>query len=105
MNKVKNEDYKEKDIVWAKVKGGQWWPSVISQVSIKQITTLGKTTKKKIYTIELIGEKNSAKVTSEKIEWFFKNFDKHANTNNPSLVKSIELAIKIFDKKKLENKE
>ena len=105
MNKVKNEDYKEKDIVWAKVKGSQWWPSVISQVSIKQITTLGKTTKKKIYTVELIGEKYSAKVTSEKIEWFYINFDKHANTYDPSLVKSIELAKKIFEKQKLENKE
>ena len=64
-----------------------------------------KTTKEKIYTIELIGEKSSAKVTSEKIESFIKNFDKHANTNNPSLVKSIELAKKIFDKKNKKDEE
>ena len=64
-----------------------------------------KNHKKKIYTVELIGEKYSAKVTSEKIEWFYINFDKHANTYDPSLVKSIELAKKIFEKKKLENKE
>jgi len=105
MSEVENEDYKEKDIVWTKVKGNQWWPSLITQVSIKQITTLGKTTKEKIYTIELIGEKSSAKVTSEKIESFIKNFDKHANTNNPSLVKSIELAKKIFDKKNKKDEE
>jgi hypothetical protein len=72
MSEVENDDYKEKDIVWTKVKGNQWWPSLITQVSIKQITTLGKTTKEKIYTIELIGEKSSAKVTSEKIESFIK---------------------------------
>ena len=96
MSEVENEDYKEKDIVWAKVKGNQWWPSLISQVSIKQITTLGKTTKEKIYIIELIGEKNCAKVTSEKIELFFKSFDKHANTNNPIFSKENRISQKNF---------
>ena len=84
MSEVENDDYKEKDIVWAKVKGYPWWPSLISQVSIKQITSLGKTTKEKMYTIEFIGEKFNAKVCSEKIEPFIKNIDKHSNTKNTS---------------------
>ena len=105
MSESENEDYKEKDIVWAKIKGYQWWPSLISQISFKQQTTLGKTQKEKIYTIELIGEKTNMKVSSEKIEPFIKNYDKHANTKNSSLLKSIESAKKICDKKNKKEKE
>ena len=104
MSESENEDYKEKDIVWAKIKGYLWWPSLISQISFKQQTTLGKTSKEKIYSIELIGEKTNMKVSSEKIEPFIKNFDKHANTKNSSLLKSIELAKKICEKKKQKRK-
>ena len=39
------------------------------------------------------------KVSSEIIEPFIKNYDKHANTKDSSLLKSIELAKKICDKK------
>ena len=105
MSESENEDYKEKDIVWAKIKGYQWWPSLISQISFTQQTTLGKTQKEKIYTIELIGEKTNMKVSSEKIEPFIKNYDKHANTKNSSLLKSIESAKKICDKKNKKEKE
>ena len=105
MSEVENDDYKEKDIVWAKVKGYPWWPSLISQVSIKQITSLGKTTKEKMYTIELIGEKFNAKVCSEKIEPFIKNIDKHTNTKNTSLLKSIDIAKKFIEKKNKKEKD
>ena len=105
MSESENEDYKEKDIVWAKIKGYLWWPSLISQISFKQQTTLGKTSKEKIYSIELIGEKTNMKVSSEKIEPFIKNFDKHANTKNSSLLKSIELAKKICEKKNKKEKD
>ena len=105
MSEIENDDYKEKDIVWAKLKGN-WWPSVISQISYKPLTSMGKTTKEKIYTIELIGEKTNFKVSSGKIESFIKNYEKHANTKNISLLKSIELAKKLWDKKnKKENEE
>ena len=105
MSEVKNEDYKEKDIVWANVKGYSWWPSLISKVSIKQITTLGKTTKEKMYTIELLGEKFNTKVSSEKIEPFMKNIDKHTNNKNTSLVKSIDIAKRLIEKKNKKEKE
>ena len=105
MSEIENEEYKEKDIVWAKTKGYPWWPSTISQISYKSLTTLGKTNKEKVYTIELIGEKNSAKVSSEKIEPFIKNYDKHANTKNSILLKSIETAKKMCEKKTKKEKE
>ena len=108
MSDIQNEDYKEKDLVWARIKGYPWWPSQISQISLKPITTLGKNTKEKIFTIEMLGEKNIVKVSSEKIEPFIKNYDKHANTKNTSLLKSIEIAKKIYEKnfkKEKENEE
>ena len=105
MSEVENEDYKEKDIVWANVKGYSWWPSLISKVSIKQITTLGKTTKEKMYTLELLGEKFNTKVSSEKIEPFMKNIDKHTNNKNTSLVKSIDIAKRLIEKKNKKEKE
>ena len=105
MSDIQNEDYKEKDLVWVKLKGYPWWPSQISQISSKPITTLGKNTKEKIYTIELIGEKNTLKVSSERLEPFNKNYDKHINTKNTSLLKSIELAKKIYEKNSKKEKE
>ena len=105
MSEIENEDYKEKDLVWAKVKGYPWWPSLISQISSKSLTTFGKTIKEKIYTVELIGEKIISKVSSEKIESFSKNYDKHASTKNESLLKIIESAKKICEKKNKKEKE
>ena len=94
-----NIEYKEKDIVWAKVKGYPWWPSIISQISFCNVQENGENKKEKVYSIEFIGEKNNAKVLKEKIEQFNKNYDQHSNTKNPILLKSIELAKKKIAKK------
>ena len=93
------EDYKEKDIVWVKAKGHPWWPSIINHISFRNIQTNGENIKEKIYSIEFIGEKNNFKVTKEKIEPFYKNYDQHINTKNHLLIKSIELAEKTIEKK------
>ena len=97
--KEANTEYKEKDIVWAKVKGYPWWPSIITHISFRNNQVNGENIKEKIYTIEFIGEKNNAKVTREKIESFNKNYELHTNTKNPILIKSIELAKKNIEKK------
>ena len=92
-------EYKEKDLVWAKVKGYPWWPSIIGHISFHNIQSNGENIKEKIYSIELIGEKNNnIKVSKEKIEPFMKNYDKYSNTKNPTLLKSIELAKKFTEK-------
>ena len=94
-------EYKEKDIVWAKIKGYPWWPSIISHISFRNTQTNGENIKEKIYSIELIGEKNNniSKVSKEKIEPFINNYDKYTNPKNPTLLKSIELAKKYTEKK------
>ena len=97
-NEDKN-DYKEKDIVWAKAKGYPWWPSIITHISFNNIQRNGENIKEKLYSIEFIGEKNVIKLPKEKIEPFTKNYEQHRNTKNTSLLKSIELAKKIYDKK------
>ena len=97
--KEANTEYKEKDIVWAKVKGYPWWPSIITHISFRNNRASGENIKEKIYTIEFIGEKNNAKVSKEKIETFNKNYELHTNTKNPLLIKSIELAKKNIEKK------
>ena len=94
-----NIEYKENDIVWVKVKGYPWWPSIIKHISFRNIQSYDHNIKEKIYTIELIGEKINTKVSKDKIESFKKNYDQHTNTKNISLLKSIETANKIYDKK------
>ena len=94
-----NIEYKENDIVWAKVKGYPWWPSIIKHISFRNIQSYEHNIKEKIYTIELIGEKINTKVSKDRIESFKKNYDQHNNTKNISLLKSIETANKIYDKK------
>ena len=94
-----NIEYKENDIVWVKVKGYPWWPSIIKHISFRNIQSYDHNIKEKIYTIELIGEKINTKVSKDKIESFKKNYDQHINTKNISLLKSIETANKIYDKK------
>ena len=102
MRKDENEDkleYKEKDIVWAKVKGYPWWPSIISNISFHNITSEGENLKENIYSIEFIGEKIKAKLSKEKIEPFNENYEQHINTKNTLLLRSIEIAKKCLDKK------
>ena len=102
MRKDENEDkmeYKEKDIVWAKVEGYPWCPSTISNISFHYISSEEENLKENIYSIEFIGEKIKAKLPKEKIEPFNKNYEQHINTSNTLLLKSIELAKNIIEKK------
>ena len=89
---------KEKDIVWAKIKGYPWWPGIIRNISNHLQTNPKGISKRKIYTVDFIGNKSHGEVTKKDIQSFRYYYEEHCKTKNPSLMKSIELA------KKLENK-
>ena len=89
---------KEKDIVWAKIKGYPWWPGIIRNISNHLQTNPKGISKRKIYTVDFIGNKSHGEVTKKDIQSFRYYYEEHCKTKNPSLIKSIELA------KKLENK-
>ena len=93
-------ELKEKDIVWAKIKGYPWWPGTIrnifyyhSQNSYKGIS------KRKKYIIDFIGNKSHGEVNKNDIKLFKPNYEEHCKTKNPSLIKSIELANKLYQEK------
>ena len=89
---------KEKDIVWAKIKGYPWWPGIIRNISNHLQTNPKGISKRKIYTVDFIGNKSHGEVSKKDIQSFRYYYEEHCKTKNPSLMKSIELA------KKLENK-
>ena len=89
---------KEKDIVWAKIKGYPWWPGIIRNISNHLQTNSKGISKRQKYTVDFIGNKSHGEVTKKDIQSFRYYYEEHCKTKNPSLMKSIELA------KKLENK-
>ena len=89
---------KEKDIVWAKIKGYPWWPGIIRNISNHLKTNSKGISKRQKYTVDFIGNKSHGEVTKKDIQSFRYYYEEHCKTKNPSLMKSIELA------KKLENK-
>lgn len=91
---------KEKDIVWAKVKGYPWWPGTIRNISCHPNSLNYKgISKKKTYIIDFIGNKSHGEVTKNDIKSFKQNYEEHCKTKNASLMKSIELAKKLYQEK------
>ena len=98
MDSNKESDFKEKEIIWAKIKEYPWWPGIIKHISYRGIHTNDELIKQKIYTIDFIGEKNHVKLSKDKIESFIPNFEIHSNTKKSNLLKSIEIAKKLYYK-------
>ena len=99
MEKLKDSEFKLKDIVWAKAKGNPWWPGIIKKISFYNIPKSNQIVKEKIFTIDFIGEKSHVKLTKDNIELFLDNYKKHFSAKQPSLIRSIKLAKKMCDKK------
>ena len=91
---------KEKDIVWAKVKGYPWWPGTIRNI-LNHPTPINNKfiSKKKTYIIDFIGNKSHSEVAKSDVKLFKQNYEEHCKTKNPSLIKSIELANKLYREK------
>ena len=89
-------DFKEKEIVWAKIKDFPWWPGIIQKISFIKNET--ENTSEKIYNIDLIGQNFHAKLTKNNIESFINNFQEHIQTNKQNLLSSIELAQKLYER-------
>ena len=91
---------KEKDIVWAKIKGYPWWPGTIRHIFYYQNQNSYKGIyKRKKYIIDFIGNKSHGEVNKNDIKLFKPNYEEHCKTKNQALIKSIELANKIYQEK------
>ena len=97
---MRHGEPKEKDIVWAKVKGYPWWPGTIRNI-LNHPTPINNKfiSKKKTYIIDFIGNKSHGEVAKSDVKLFKQNYEEHCNTKNPSLIKSIELANKLYREK------
>ena len=88
---------KEKDIVWAKIKGYPWWPGTIRNIFCYQTQNSYKgISKRKKYIIDFIGNKSHGEVNKNDIKLFKPNYEEHCKIKNPALIKSIELANKLY---------
>ena len=91
---------KEKDIVWAKIKGYPWWPGTIRHIFYYQNQNSYKGIyKRKKYIIDFIGNKSHGEVNKNDIKLFKPNYEEHCKTKNQALIKSIELANKLYQEK------
>ena len=91
---------KEKDIVWAKIKGYPWWPGTIRHIFYYQSQNSYKGIyKRKKYIIDFIGNKSHGEVNKNDIKLFKPNYEEHCKTKNQALIKSIELANKLYQEK------
>ena len=98
-------ELKEKDIVWAKIKGYPWWPGIIRHIFYYQSQNSYKgISKRKKYIIDFIGNKSHGEVNKNEIQLFKPYYEEHCKTKNPALIKSIELATKLYlEKNNLKN--
>ena len=91
---------KEEDIVWAKIKGYPWWPGTIRHIFYYQSQNSYKGIyKRKKYIIDFIGNKSHGEVNKNDIKLFKPNYEEHCKTKNQALIKSIELANKLYQEK------
>lgn len=92
-------ELKERDIVWAKVKGNNWWPGLIKHISFRSVQTNNETIiKEKVYSILFFGGGDKVKLTRKKLEPFLEGFEIHSKTKKSSLLKAIAEAKKLYEK-------
>lgn len=93
-----NDFFEEKEIIWAKIEGYPWWPSIIISKE-KNIES-----KEYIYSIILIGPYIRSNLTNNFISKFKKNYNQYSKTKDKELTEAINQANIINDIKDIEEK-
>ena len=93
-----NDIFEEKEIIWAKIEGYPWWPSIIISKE-KNIES-----KEYIYSIILIGPYIRSNLTNNFISKFKKNYNQYSKTKDKELTEAINQADIINDIKDIEEK-
>ena len=93
-----NEFYEEKEIIWAKIEGYPWWPSII--ISKEK----NAESKQYIYSIILIGPYIRSNLNINFISKFKKNYNQYSKTKDKELTEAINQADIINDIKDIEEK-
>ena len=93
-----NDFFEEKEIIWAKIEGYPWWPSII--ISKEKNTE----SKEYIYSIILIGPYIRSNLNINFISKFKKNYNQYSKTKGKELTEAINQADIINDIKDIEEK-
>ncbi len=93
-----NDFFEEKEIIWAKIEGYPWWPSIIISKE-KNIES-----KEYIYSIILIGPYIRSNLNINFISKFKKNYNQYSKTKDKELIEAINQADIINDIKDIEEK-
>ena len=93
-----NDFFEEKEIIWAKIEGYPWWPSII--ISKEKSTE----SKEYIYSIILIGPYIRSNLNINFISKFKKNYNQYSKTKDKELTEAINQADIINDIKDIEEK-
>ena len=93
-----NDFFEEKEIIWAKIEGYPWWPSII--ISKEKNTE----SKEYIYSIILIGPYIRSNLNINFISKFKKNYNQYSKTKDKELTEAINQADIINDIKDIEEK-
>ena len=93
-----NNFFKEEEIIWAKIEGYPWWPSIIISKS-KNIDT-----KDYIYSIILMSSYIKANLSLQFISKYDENYKQNSRTKNKELIEAIKQTNEINEIKDLEEK-
>ena len=93
-----NDSFLEKEIIWAKIEGYPWWPSIIISKEKNQESN------EYIYSIILIGSYIRTNLTNKNISKFEKNYNQYSKAKDKELTEAINQANSLNDIKDSEEK-
>ena len=88
-----NNFFTEEEIIWAKIEGYPWWPSIILSKKNEPESN------EEIYSIILLGTNIKSNISKVFISKFEKNFKLNSKTKNKDLINIIKQAKEIYEMK------